>query len=332
MLIKRGEEQAQELKVSAAEDDNYLKTMIYKLEMAWKEQKQNVRAEYFSKLEEEGTKCTQLIHRLRGVLEKELTDVCTTTREFLNDYEEATKARKKEHDKLKAQDDSVQKLLVTQLEKLRKMNEIVRRLKSKYADSRKLLKNKLKDIQDENEYFVFVYNTLKEKLKWDRKKDFDQIKILTVSYSAAMQYLEKLKEKGEHILHAAAVCRKLETQEEKIMPFPVTEGMAKAFPEEQALLMESLELFWQRVAQAEASRYSINEEREFLKTENQILQMKLHNYCQCVSCPPGEQKMDDKKGLYITDGVFEMKKYEKQNCDQFISNKYDDEIDDFYVL
>lgn len=330
MLIKRGEEQAQELKLLATEDENYLKTMVYKLEMAWKEQKQNVRAEYFSKLEEEGTKYNQVIHRLRGVLEKDLAMMHRQTRDFLQYYEEKTRARKREHDKLKAQDDSVQKLLVIQLEKLRKMYENVRRLKSKYTDSRKLLKNKLKDIKDENDYFALVYNSLKRKLEKDRKRDFDQMRILTINYNSAMQYLEKLKEKGEHILHAAAVCRKLETQEEKIVPFPVPAGTVKVCMEEQEEYLESLDLFWQRVAQAEASRYSINEEREFLKTENRILQIKLHKYCQCVTCPAIKSNIvsDSSKGLYVTEGALEMKKYKKQSCEQFISNGYDDEIDE----
>ncbi|XP_018572752.2 coiled-coil domain-containing protein 65-like [Anoplophora glabripennis] len=326
-LIQRAEEQSQELKIDAVEEDIYLKTMIYKLEMAWKEQKQNVRAEYFSKLEEEGTKYAQIIQRLRGVLEKDLLNMCKQTREFLRNFEERTRARKKEHDKLKAQDDSVQKLLVIQLGKLRKMSECVRRLKSKYKDSCKLLSNRLKDIKDENNYFTFVFSHLKMKLQKDRERDFNQMRILTVNYNSAIQYLEKLQEKGEHILHATAVCRKLETQEEKIMPFPVPEDSMKVYMDDQDEYLESLDLFWQRVAQADASRYSINEEREFLKSENQILRMKLHKYCQCVTCPFVESKMIS-NGKCVTDGVLEMKKYEKHNYKQFYSNEYDDEIDE----
>ncbi|KAJ8919046.1 hypothetical protein NQ315_016952 [Exocentrus adspersus] len=326
-LIQFGEEQAQELKLSAVEDETYLKTMIYKLEIAWKEQKQNVRAEYFSKLEEEGTKYGQLIQKLKGILEKDLVDMWKRTYEFLQSYEEKTKLRKRQHDKLKVQDDSVQKLLVTQLEKLRRMSDCVTRLKSKYADSHKLLGTKLKDIKHEHGYFTFVFNSLKTKLERDRAKDFDQLRFLTINYNAAIHYLEKLRKKGEHTLHAAAVCRKLETQEEKIMPFPVPEDSLKVEMENQPEYLESLDLFWQRVAQVDASRYSINEEREFLKTENQILKTKLHQYCQCVTCPIS-QTVKKTKGLYVTEGVLELKKYDKQNYKQFIGNEYDDEIDE----
>lgn len=308
--------------------------MIYKLEMAWKEQKQNVRAEYFSKLEEEGTKYGQLVQRLKAILENNLLDMCKYTQQFLSQYEEKTRARKREHYKLKKQDDSVQELLLIQLEKLRRMSEHLRRLKSKYEDSRKLLGRKLKDIKYEHDYFTFAFNCLKTKLEVDRATDFDQLRTLTVSYNSAVKYLEKLKEKGEHILQAAAVCRKLETQEEKIMPYPIPENSIKVFIDDQPEYLECMDLFWQRFAQVEASRYSISEEREFLKTENEILKMKLHKYCMCVSCPARENKIAAKfdvnkikKGAYITEGVEELRKYRKQNYRQFSSNDDNFEID-----
>ncbi|KAJ8938791.1 hypothetical protein NQ314_011327 [Rhamnusium bicolor] len=299
-LQHKSEEEAEEIKLTAGEEETYLKTMVYMLEVARKEQKQNVRADYYSKLEEEETKYNQIVQRLRAILEKELQNVWKNTMRFLDTYNSQIKERKKEHNELKTQDDSLQILLCTQIEKIRKVLDYLKTLKQKYNDSQKLL---------------------------GKKKDFDQIVILTVNYNGTIEHLEKLKEKGEHILHVAAVCRKLETQEEKITPFPLCPIKDLTNMDETKEYVESLDLFWQRVAQVDASRYAINEEREFLKTENEILKMKLHQYCQCVSCPSTGNSLK-RSGKYITEGVFEQQKYDKQNVNQFTSQAYDAEIDE----
>lgn len=76
----------------------------------------------------------------------------------------------------------------------------------------------------------------------------------------------------------------------------------------------NLELFWKRVAQADAARYAINEEREYLKRENGVLKMKIHEYCMCVECPPVEARCEKKPGRLanVTDGYLAQKNYKKQ--------------------
>lgn len=76
----------------------------------------------------------------------------------------------------------------------------------------------------------------------------------------------------------------------------------------------SLELFWKRVAQADAARYAINEEREYLKRENGVLQIRIHEYCMCLECPPVEANRERKPGRVtnVTDGYVAQKNYKKQ--------------------
>ncbi|XP_072392692.1 dynein regulatory complex subunit 2 [Diabrotica undecimpunctata] len=322
-LEKETEVDVNELSQIFTEDENYLKTILYMLEMAKKEQKANIRADYFSRLEEEETKNTQIIQRLRGILETVHSGIEEETDDFLNKYYVQIRDRKKEYDKLRAQDDALQELLNFQLEKIRKMYDYIKTLKQDLIDCEKLLGRKLKDLETEYQYFHNAFNVLKMQLQKDQQIDASKMEILTVSHNETMSALQKIKEKGEHILHVAAVCRKLETQEEKIRPFPVNylrPEKTNLSPEDENI--EILDLFWQRVGQAEASRYSIIEERTFLKKENEILQKKLHEFCQCLQCPEG-QTIDNEQlnwppyighiSKNVTEAHHEMKKYKLQN-------------------
>lgn len=296
-----------------------MNTMIHILEMARKEQKQTVRAEYFSKLEEEETKSTQFVQKLKGVLEKVHYTLYTDTTEFLENYNNRVKERKKQYDTLKVRDEALQKLLSNQLEKLRKAYDYIKTLKQKQVECQKLVGRKSKDLEAEYNFFTRTFNTLKNKLILDRQKDAHALNILTDNYNQTLHALDKLRERGEHILHVAAVCRKLETLEEKILPFPAPGGkigLEKAHFKTE--YFESLQPFWQRVGQAEASKYAFVEEKKFLKTENYILKMKLHRYCQCLMCPVPEKNVMQKV-KYVTEGTIEKKKYDKHEIlDQFV--------------
>ena len=51
--------------------------------------------------------------------------------------------------------------------------------------------------------------------------DKNQFRMMAVEYNKTIQYLSKLVKKLENILTLMQICRKYETQEEKIVPFPI---------------------------------------------------------------------------------------------------------------
>ncbi|XP_023016452.2 dynein regulatory complex subunit 2 [Leptinotarsa decemlineata] len=322
------EEEFENEKHDFEEDENYLKTIIYILEVAKKTQKQNVRAEYFSKLEEEDTKNVQLIQRVKDILESGQFTIQTEIQDFVKSYKNQVKERKKQHDDLQIHDEALQKLLTDQLEKIRHAYEDIKRLKQKLSDSQKILGRREKDLEVEYQFFNVAFNTLKKKLIKDRKKDELKMMTLTVTYNETLQFLEKLKEKGKQILNVAAVCRKLETQEEKILPFPVINMKDVAKPQMDNVkgYVPQLEFFWQRLGQADASRYAVNEEREFLKTANELLKFKVHKYCQCLK-RSGVITHSAAGSKYVTEGALEQKKYEMQDFDQFATRSLFSESD-----
>ncbi|XP_030752108.1 dynein regulatory complex subunit 2-like [Sitophilus oryzae] len=315
-LHKEHQKNVEEMKLSTTEEENYLKTMIHILNAEMKEVKRTRRAEYFSKLEEEDSKQNQIVHRVRGILEQQHLQVWLETVTFLEEYKERIKERKKEHNSLKIQDDQLQDVIKKQLDSIRRAFNTIRSLKVKQAEQEKFLGRKLGDLQSEFDFFTLAFNTLKNKLAKDRKLDFQKLNCLTLNYHDVISYFEDLETEGKHLLHVGAVCRKLETLSEKILAFPVNflTEMSKVSAENVEEYISSLDLFWQRVGQADTLRYAVNEEREFLITENEILKRRLHKYCQCLQCPDYQpfKTMQSEKSMYVTEGTLELKKYAKQ--------------------
>lgn len=280
--------------------------------MEMKEVKRTRHAEYFSKLEEQDSKQSQYVQTMRAILEQVHLQIWTETVKFLIEYKNKIQERKKIHNELKAEDDKLQKVIKNQLEHIRKAYYTIRSLKIKQTELKKFLGRKLADLQSEFDFFTLAFNILKSKLGNDRRIDFEKLNYLTLNYNDVISYLESLEVKGKHILHVGTVCRKLETVEEKILPFPVNfmKEMSPPSLSDVEEYISALELFWQRVGRADTSRYAVNEEREFLITENEILKRRLHDYCKCLKCPNYEP-FKAKKCFTVTEGTLEMKKYDK---------------------
>ncbi|KAL1488423.1 hypothetical protein ABEB36_014896 [Hypothenemus hampei] len=299
---------------SASDKEKYLKTILYILQMEMKEVKRTRHSDYFSKLEEQDSKQHQLIQRMKGILEQVHLQLWMDTMHFLDDYKNRIKQRKKQHNKLKTEDDKLQILINQQMEHIRKAYNTIRSLKLKKSELEKFLGRRLADLQSEFDFFTYALNTLRSNLSKDCQLDFRKLNCLTMNYNNVITHLENLEVTGKHILHVGIVCRKLETLEEKILPFPnnFINEMSKSSLGKFKDYADVLDLFWQRVGNVDATRYSINEEREFLITENEILKRRLHDYCQCMKCPNFDPfKTKAKPCATITEGTSELKKYLK---------------------
>ncbi|KAF2879834.1 hypothetical protein ILUMI_26361 [Ignelater luminosus] len=305
------EDEIEEIKETAAESDEYLKTMLFGLEMAKKEQEKRVRGDYLSKIDEETTKYSDIIQNLRAGLERTFTKLWDDIKNFLKNYTTQTEERRKAYIMLSQQDTNLQKICSQQQIKLQDMQESIKKLKQQYASLQETEEQKIADLIQERQYFADAFWTLRTRLVADRALDASNLQILTVESNEATAFLKQIKKKGERLLELAAVCRKLETQEEKILPFPLrsSDGIKVAHSDikiDEYKNTSNLYLFWDRVAQADAVRHSINEEREFLRRENKILKMKIHSYCQCLECPIEETRSNKPntpgKNINVVDG------------------------------
>ncbi|CAG9856337.1 unnamed protein product [Phyllotreta striolata] len=303
------------------EDEIYLKTVIYILGMVKKEQRETILADFYNKLEQLETKNAQKLQRIRSFLTDTHLALEAESEKLLSEYQQNLSKRRVYYENLKHQDDILKKNLEAQIQKLQEMYDTSKILKRKLFDCQSYLGRRVSDLENEWQFFNNAYTLLKRKLANDRQLDARKLQVLTVSFTETAQILEKIKHKGEHLLKLAAVCRKLETQEEKILPFPCENigGFHKTINVEEEVYIKEMELFWGKVAQAEASRDALMEERNFLLKENKELKRELHNYCQCLNCPMPQTQFNAElntnktapksKSFNVTDGIKELRKF-----------------------
>ncbi|XP_018328124.1 dynein regulatory complex subunit 2-like [Agrilus planipennis] len=318
------EEEQNVYQQTISDGEDYLKMMIYGLDQDMREYEKKVRSTYLSRIDEDQRDYNDIIQTLRMDLENALTNLWNKSKKFVKDFEKQTAQRKQNYLALLEQDNAVQAQIRQNLRRMAKNANLLKNLREENTELIRSRTEKLNSYDNERLYLANCFGTLKKILKEDVGIDDQNISLVTILSNDIMDFLNKIGGKGERILKLSAVCRKFETKEEKVLPFPLPEPKnvvdAEADDNEPLSLendtfnaVAELDLFWQRVAQKDASRYSLNEEREFLIRENDILKRRLHKYCQCVSCPGTltvEEKQPTTRGpVSVSDGNFEMRKY-----------------------
>lgn len=282
--------EANAIKAIAADDENYLKTMLYGLEMESKAQAKQVRGEYLSKIDEEEKKAADMIQTLRSGLERKLEQLWNNTQQFIQEHEKRTSSRQKEYLTMKQQDDALQVILQQQLIKIKRFYDVIKNLRQRYTEVEKEQKNVIDDLILEKSYFNNIFFTLKHRLENDTAVDKKHLVLLTTKSNDVVKVLGDYKTKGKWILTLSAVFRKLETVWEKILPYPAPPTIKHTAKSTADLTAnaefdnDELYFFWHRVGQADATRYSMLEARELLIQENDMLRKKIHRFCQCLDC------------------------------------------------
>ncbi|RZC38943.1 hypothetical protein BDFB_007696 [Asbolus verrucosus] len=276
------------------ENMNYLKTMLYKLELEKRQQERITRAEYFSRLDEVEVKNQLLLQKLKAHLEKKYQTIFENMHSFIANYIRQQKERKKEYKEYKIADDAIQELISLQVNQMKKLYDTLRHLRQKFRDVKQSTERKLVDLQAERQYFAQSYRLLKTHLANDQETDFTKMANLSRMCAGIYNDLEKLKKKGETILKIAAICRKMETQKEKILAFPKDDvkiflkiQLFKDEEEEEDTkgIIKEMRLFWERIGQAYGVYYALKREKAFLVEENQLF-IDTHNaYCEKLAYP-----------------------------------------------
>ena len=76
------------------------------------------------------------------------------------------------------------------------------------------------------------YQTLKKQMLGFREREHDRLKAMVVNSGNAINKLTDLTTMGERILRTAELCRKLETEREKVLPFYESTIPAEKIPPE----------------------------------------------------------------------------------------------------
>uniref|UniRef100_A0A8C8AZD5 Coiled-coil domain-containing protein 65 n=1 Tax=Otus sunia TaxID=257818 RepID=A0A8C8AZD5_9STRI len=156
--------------------------------------------------------------------------------------------------------------------------------------------------REEKEKALRRLQELKAEMNQARAKAHGSLARLTVQSNAALTALARVVEKGQRVLRLAELCRRLESEEEKVLPFypssleeeeeeeqrdarrvleePPDEPLAQALGD-----YVGLERFWQRFNKAKLEALALARQRAALSRRNQRLRELLRQYLGGISVP-----------------------------------------------
>jgi len=171
-----------------------------------------------------------------------------------------------------------------------KYNENLKKLKVKIRQNNEDWEMKNDYIRKEKEKLMDSYKILKKKLLIFRKGQYNKLSDLVRNSRECMLKLKEYIKLSEKILKMAEICRRLETEKEKILPFyensdVVAEeinlpklfeilGINEKFYDE----MDSLKNFWKRYNKVLLDVIAIKKQKAEIEKQNEVLRLIIQQY------------------------------------------------------
>ncbi|XP_055862302.1 dynein regulatory complex subunit 2-like isoform X1 [Biomphalaria glabrata] len=287
---------------------NDIADILFAMDQNYQERENEAMAEFQSLRDEIKNKNLEEKHALRINLESKVEELWIQFKQALQNYNDTNEERKVTFENLKIKDEKSAKEIEMQMKRLQNISENIASLRAKLSANAKESEEKnklLRELEDEEDVFTKEerekmlrhFHELKAQMNKVREIERDKLTKITLESNAAIKEIKRQKEKGELILRLSEMCRKLETEEEKVLPFyassltkeeeedvnaavlePPSEPMAKAMHE-----YASLENFWKRYNKVLLDKLALEKEKQSLGLENQQLRMLLKQYLDGIS-------------------------------------------------
>ncbi|XP_078057430.1 dynein regulatory complex subunit 2 [Mustelus asterias] len=295
-LKEKFDAERQQIIVQHEQEMSNLEDMMYAMDQIFSEVANEARQEFKSTRDDLKNKSLEEKHSLRVNLEGLVEDLWLQFHHALKNYIDSTEDRKIAFETLKARDEKSAKEIEMQMKKLQQMQDTIAPLKVKMTAHARKCEAQNKKLQDEKEAIKQHFLMQKSQMNYLRAHEHERLIKLTVESNAAIKTLKNVCEKGEHVLRMAEMCRKLETEEEKVLPFyassltPEEESKVQHLMmlrpcEELAEVMDcgALEQFWKRYNKVLLDQVVLQQEKSTLLQENSRFRQLLKQYLDGIS-------------------------------------------------
>ncbi|XP_063071277.1 dynein regulatory complex subunit 2 [Engraulis encrasicolus] len=279
------------------QDSAYMADVTFAMEQHYIELENEAKQDYQSMRDDIKNRNIEEKHALRVQLESTVEELWGQFQQALRTYNEATEDRHIAFEALRTRDHKSAQEIDTQMRRLQKMQDSIGALRVRLSSGQREGEAAARGLRVAREHVTHQARQLKARLSQARATEHNQLANLTVHSNAATKKLQAIISQGEKLLRLAEMCRKLETEEEKILPFyessldaqeqdvdtsqasaTPTEGLAKVMHD-----FEDLGRFWQRYNKVSLERACLEQERAGLNQENQQLRHLLRQYLEGIS-------------------------------------------------
>lgn len=276
---------------------HYLHDVFMAMEQNYVDSEYESKLEFQSMWDDLKNKNLEEKHFLRLQLENTVEDLWRRLQDALKNYTDATEDRKIAFETLKVKDEKSSKEIEVQMKKIQRLQEAISALKGKIVAHSREGEWQNQCIRNDKELVHMQLRKLKIQRTQARTESQENLVKLTLESNATLKALKKVVEKGEKILKLAEICRKFETEEEKVLPFyssaltpeeqeeveiqnqeEITEDLAK-------IMMDYLgmENFWKRYNKVKLEVLSLQHRRLQLLDISSKLREMLKQYLDGIS-------------------------------------------------
>ncbi|XP_051016264.1 dynein regulatory complex subunit 2 [Acomys russatus] len=282
--------------------DHHEKEIHYLQDVYMAMEQNYIDSEYESKLEFQSmwddlkNKNLEEKHFLRIQLENIVEDLWRKFQDALKNYTDATEDQKTAFEALKVKDEKSSREIEMQMKKIQKLQEAISTLKGKITAHCRENEWQNQSVRSDKELVHIQLRKLKAQKTQARGLAQENLVKLTLESNAALKDLKKVVEKGEKILKLAEICRKFETEEEKVLPFyssvltPKEQEMERQNPEDLTediakILADysGMENFWKRYNKVKLEVLSLRHRRAQLADISGKLRQMLKQYLDGIS-------------------------------------------------
>ncbi|RMB90567.1 hypothetical protein DUI87_33029 [Hirundo rustica rustica] len=207
-------------------------------------------------------------------------------------YARATDKKKVEFEGLKKKCEKTSWEIDAQAKKLQNLQDMVTTTRAQIAAHLRESEEQCQRIREDKEHAVQKLQKLRAQSSQARATAHAHLVTLTCQCSATLKALQQVVEKAQRILRLAEMCRRLETEEEKVLPFypsslaeceqqNARRVLEQSPSEPLALALQDyvgLERFWQRFNKAKLEEKALEQVRAALANRNQNLREQLQRY------------------------------------------------------
>jgi hypothetical protein len=170
-------------------------------------------------------------HQMKQILEEKIEDTRLSCKEKLTNYMQQTETQTKEYKDMLQNDAKLSNQVERKLRQVERMQSSIGTWKQKITQNRHECEERNQQLRREKEHIGKHFTELKQKMSNFRSEEKKRLADLTLNARNCIKSLKDQLGLAEKILKTAELCRKFETEREKVLPFYLSRDLMSEFEE-----------------------------------------------------------------------------------------------------
>jgi len=170
-------------------------------------------------------------HQMRSSLEEKIEETRAKCKEKLQLYQNSTESSTAEYIQFLARDADLSKKVERRLRQVERMTASIQHWKLKIQQNRQECEERNQQLKTEKDHIAKHFQELKAKMNKFRTEEKKRLVDLTQNARNCIKSLKDQLGLAEKIIKTAELCRKFETEREKVLPFYLSRDLLNEFEE-----------------------------------------------------------------------------------------------------